>query len=224
MSISHFESTTIISNPPNIHFPIGPGSNIGYLVVDSTHNHEQSHIVQQTQQRSLWILMNLGPWHTGMEKEIEDDNDWSSETHWMRGQFAFLWVLLFLFSMSLEVEDLTDDQWLKSTEGIPILAEVIVWIVTYENRLLWRKWRGVRQFTCMMTSKLWRFLILRRQWQFRFFLRCRLLDTVALYCWSWVLAASISRVRTMRNRFRSSFCAITRMASIHSLYLRTRKC
>ena len=54
----------------------------------------------------------------------------------MRGQFAFLWVLLFLFSMSLEVEDLTDDQWLKSTEDIPILAEVIVWIVTYENRLL----------------------------------------------------------------------------------------
>ena len=163
MTISHFESTTIISNSFNIHFPIGPGSNIGYLVVDSTYHLKQSHSVQQTRQHLFWILMNLGPWHTGMGKEIENDNDWSSETHWMKGLFAFFWVLLFLYSMALEAEDLTDDQWLKSTEDISILAEVIVQLVIHDNRLLWRKWNGVRQFTYMMTSKLWRFLIPRRQ-------------------------------------------------------------
>ncbi len=54
----------------------------------------------------------------------------------MKGLFAFFWVLLFLFSMALEAEDLTDDQWLKSTEDISILAEVIVQLVIHDNRLL----------------------------------------------------------------------------------------
>ena len=50
----------------------------------------------------------------------------------MKGLFAFFWVLLFLFSMALEAEDLTDDQWLKSTEDISILAEVIVQLVIHD--------------------------------------------------------------------------------------------
>lgn len=43
----------------------------------------------------------------------------------MKGHFAFLWILLFLFYVSLGSEELTDEQWLESTDDIQTLAEVL---------------------------------------------------------------------------------------------------